>query len=362
MSLSLILLVLATVLVAAGWRFTQFLRGESLMRYDSLPGHWRPNSRTPSDQHAAVVAEVGQMLRASNTGKSTREKITNMRAMMDTMGDSADIDGVTILPADAGGVPGEWVIAAGADPQRRLLYIHGGAWMMGSSKSHRRITTRFSRETGAVVLAIDYRLIPEHNRLACVEDCLTAYRWLLDNGPSGQIPVQTLLVAGDSAGGNLTLITLAQARDAGLRAADAAVALSPATDGTLSSPSLLANLETDHMIGPMFGKLAKVPSWILLWSFWFKYSVRPSDPRISPVHHDLSKLPPTLIHVSEAEMLLDDARRYVNKATMAGSVAVLESWSHMVHVWHFFERNLPEADEAFAHIARFIELYAPRQK
>ena len=98
---------------------------------------------------------------------------------------------------------------------------------------------------------------------------------------------------------------------------------------------------------------------LLLWVSWITNRIHPCDPRVSPVRGDLSGLPPTLVHASEAEMLLDDARRYVNKATEAGSEATLESWHHMLHVWHIFDERLPEAAEAFAHIGRFIELTSP---
>lgn len=355
-------LIVLMVALALAWLFTSYhLRGENLARYNALPGQGISPPREPSAEHLAVVNTVRELFKTIGTKGSPGSRVAKMRSVLDSLGDDADLNEITIRPVDAGGVPAEWVIAEGADPDRRLLYIHGGAWMMGSPLSHRRITTKFSRITGAAVLVIDYRLMPEHQRLACVEDCQKAYRWVLENGPQGRAPVQQLFVAGDSAGGNLTLVTIAWARDAGLRSADAVVAIAPATDGTLSSPSLQLNLATDHMIGPMFGHLSKIPSWVLLWTFWLRGFKRPCDPLMSPLHHDLSGLPPTLVHASEAEMLFDDARRYVNKATAAGSTAILETWPHMVHVWHFFEPTLPEAKEAFEHIARFVERWAPRK-
>jgi len=208
------------------------------------------------------------------------------------------------------------------------------------------------------VLAVDYRLMPEHKRLDCLTDCQAAYRWILEHGPEGEAPIRDLVVAGDSAGGNLTLAILAWARDEHLHQANAAVALSPATDATFASPSLTANVATDHMLGPMLGRLVRLPRGLMLWGMFLSSRIRPCDPRISPVYGDLANLPPTLIHASEAEMLLDDARRYVRKATAAGSEATLETWHHMLHVWHAFETQLPEAKEAFEHIARFLKLNA----
>ncbi|MFV2090614.1 MAG: alpha/beta hydrolase, partial [Pseudomonadales bacterium] len=249
-----------------------------------------------------------------------------------------------------------------ANPDRRLLYLHGGAFTMGSPRSHRAITSKFSRLAGASVLAVDYRLIPENARLDCLTDCQNAYRWILDNGPNGAHVVDKLFVAGDSAGGNLALAVIAWARDAGLPSAHAAIALSPVTDATLASPSLIANIATDHMLGPILGRIARMPKWLLVWFIWISNKAHPCDPRLSPLRGDLSHLPPTLIHASEAEMLLDDARRYVNKATEAGSEASLETWHHMLHVWHIFEQKLPEAREAFEHIGVFIDRVAPRDQ
>ncbi|MCB1686614.1 MAG: alpha/beta hydrolase, partial [Pseudomonadales bacterium] len=344
------------------WAIARFyLRGAALSAYDRTPPAAVGGFREPSAEHHEVV-ELLKGFASAGAGVSSRDRLKTMRDTMDAMGDDADLEGVQVTRVDTDGVPGEWVLAEGADPNRRLLYLHGGAFTMGSPRSHRPITTTLSRIAGASVLAVDYRLMPEHRRLDCLTDCQRAYRWILENGPQGKRALETLFVAGDSAGGNLTLAVIAWARDSGLRPAEAAVALSPATDATFTSPSLASNVATDHMLGPMFGRITRLPRVGALWFSWFAYRVRPSDPRVSPVFGDLSNLPPTLVHASEAEMLLDDARRYVNKANAAGSEATLETWHHMLHVWHAFEQKLPEAREAFEHIGRFLELCAPRKQ
>ncbi len=343
------------------WAFTRFyLRGADLGRFDAPGDLVRGEPQRPSAEHGEVVALLNQLFADSIPERSPRKRLAILRQRIDERGREVPVDGFDVRPTDAGGVPAEWVLAAGSDPDRRLLYIHGGAFTMGSPVSHRAITTRLAVDTGSAVLAIDYRLVPEHRRLDCLEDCCIAYRWIVDNGPSGRAPVRSLFVAGDSAGGNLTLATIAWARDAGLRRADAAVALSPATDSTLSSPSLLENLDSDHMLRPLFGKLAKVPRSLILWLTWLQSRVRPCDPRVSPAHGDLHDLPPLLVHASEAEMLVDDARRYVAKARSQGTAARLETWHDMVHVWHIF-RGLPEADQAFDHIAAFLDETVPRR-
>jgi acetyl esterase/lipase len=352
----LTLLLLLTLLVIGAWIVARLhLSGPDLAAYD-MP-RYEPVRAEVSPGHAAVVEQVGQMIGEGARLKG-RDRLTRMRAIMDAMGATADLAGITIAPVDAGRVPAEWITAERCDPSARLLYIHGGAFTMGSPQSHRGITTELARRTGLAVLAIDYRLMPEHPRLAGIDDCRSAYRWILGNGPHGPAPATTLFVAGDSAGGNLTLSLIGwlrdQARAGGPRQADGAIALSPTTDATFSSPSITGNIARDPMLGPMARMLTRVPRPVLLWVGWLQNRLRPCDPQLSPAFGDLSGLPPTLVQASEAEILIDDARRYVNKARAAGSPAELETWHGMVHVWQAFGRSLPEADEAFARMAAFV--------
>jgi acetyl esterase/lipase len=236
-----------------------------------------------------------------------------------------------------------------------VLYIHGGAFIAGSPNSHRSVTSRYSEIANAAVLAIDYRLMPENQRREGIEDCKTAYRWILENGPDGPAPPATLFMGGDSAGGNLSLVMAAWARDENLRAADAVTALSPLTDSTYSGSSIRENLPTDAMLGPLFGALIKIPKPVLSWIFVIENRIRPSDPVVSPVFGELSGLPPTLLQVSEAEMLFDDSRRYVNKARAAGSPVRLQSWAGLLHVWQIFQPEVPEAREAFDRLGEFLD-------
>ena len=341
-------------LVAVIWLIQIFyLQGQDLSAFDQPVGQRRSRGDAPSDEHQAVVASLGGVA-ATLKGVPRSRHIAVLRHYMDNafpLNESA----TRFTPVDAAGVRAEWVLAPNADPRRRLLYIHGGAYTMGSPKSHRRLTSKFSEIADAAVLAIDYRLMPENARMAGIEDCRTAYRWMLENGPSGPGPANAVFVAGDSAGGNLSLSLIAWIRDQGLRAPNAVVALSPATDATLGSPSLKRNLPTDPMLGPLFKVLAKVPRPVLLWGGWLQNRLRPSHPVISPVFGDLSGLPPVLVHASEAEMLLDDSRRYVNKAVAAGSPVTLQTWRHMVHVWHIYHPELAEGREAFEEIRSFLQ-------
>lgn len=262
--------------------------------------------------------------------------------------------GVSITEVDINGVPAEWVCAPDADPNARLLYVHGGAFALGSRKSHRALAANFSKRAGISVLTFDYRLMPENPRLACNEDSQKAYRWIIDNGPNGTGNVETLFVAGDSAGGSLALMLLAWARDQRLRPADRAVALSPTTDASGSSASMRENASTDVMLGPSIGKLMKLPAPLLRIVILLAGRTRPDNPAVSPVFGNLNGLPPTLIHASECEMLLDDSIRWVSKARAAGTDARLETWPGMLHVWHLFDHILPEANEALDRIAVFL--------
>ncbi len=347
------ILLCLLALVAMIWLVDVFyLRGPDLSAFDRPLGQSHNIGKAPSEEFKAVVASLGSIAEILDR-TPLRQHIALLRNYLDNVFPLTETS--TLFTAvDAGGVAAEWVQAPNVDSRRRLLYIHGGAFSMGSPKSHRRLTSKFSELANAAVLSIDYRLMPEHPRMAGIEDSRSAYRWLLDNGPDGTAPASAVFVAGDSAGGNLTLSLIAWVRDQGLRAPDAAVALSPQTDFTLGAPSLKNNFATDPMLGPMFKSVIKVPRTLLLWGTWLLTRLRPCDPIASPVFGDLSNLPPLLVHASEAEMLRDDSRRYVNKAIAAGSPVTLQTWTHVVHVWQIYHPELPEGREALEEIGKFL--------
>lgn len=351
--MTFLLLSLLALLVVLAAIEVFYLRGADLSAFDQPVGERRSTGEAASAEFKAVLASLGEIA-AVIKGTPRRQHIALLRDYMDNVFPVTETE-VQFTAVDAAGVAAEWVLAPGVDSGRRLLYIHGGAYTMGSPKSHRRLTSKFSEIANAAVLAIDYRLMPEHPRLAGIEDCRNAYRWLLDHGPGGPAPATAIFVAGDSAGGNLTLSLIAWIRDQGLRAPNAAVALSPATDGSLGSPSLKNNLASDPMLGPLFKALAKIPRSLLLWGSWLQNRLPPSDPQVSPVFGNLANLPPLLVHASEAEMLFDDSRRYVNKALAAGSPVTFQTWNHMVHVWQIYHPELPEGREALEEIGKFLQ-------
>lgn len=261
-----------------------------------------------------------------------------------------------IIPVDVDGVPGEWVLAEGADPQARLLYLHGGAFRVGSPRSHRHLTNELSRRCGMAVLAIDYRMLPEHKMINCHEDAQTAYRWILNNGPDGASGPSSLFVAGDSAGGNLTLSVIAWARDQGLQAANGAIAFAPATDSTFSSPTWKSNLGTDPFLGPSLGRILGIPKFVLHIGSRLTGGAPPNAPVLSPLLGKLSELPPTLLQASRDEMLYGDSQRYANKAHAQGGDVTLQVWPIMVHVFQAFP-ELPEAEVALSNVTTFVNLH-----
>jgi len=351
--LLLIALVGLSACVGLAWVLDRLhLRGEDLRAFDQPTGE-----RFPALPASGSAIEQVLALMAATQGEVRQQPRHRRRAALREAMDRLFADrvlGVSERRVDLDGLPATWVVAPGGDPRCRCLYLHGGGFFTGSAQSHRSLTSRFAELSGGAVLAIDYRLIPEHPRRAGIIDCQQAYRWLLDNGPDGPASADRLVVAGDSAGGNLALSLTAWARDQGLRMPDAVVALSPATDATLSSPSLLGNMATDPMLGPIFGAMARLPLWALRMGSWLFTRINPRDPVISPVYGDLSRLPPVLVQVSEQEMLYDDSRRYVNRARAAGSPVRLQAWAGLPHVWQIFNPELPQARAALTEIGRFL--------
>jgi acetyl esterase/lipase len=353
MSFVIVVLPILVALLLLTWWFTF---GENLAVYDHPVDPAASESfggpQGPSPEHRSAEDEV-RAAGGKVRGMPRRQMLQFMRDFMEQVPAGRAFD-CEFRPVRATGVTGEWVLAPGADPDRRVLYIHGGAFIAGSPNSHRTITSRFSAVARAAVFAVDYRLMPEHRRQDGITDCQAAYRWILEHGPDGRGGPRRLYLGGDSAGGNLSLVLSAWARDEGLRRPDGVVALSPLTDCSYSGPSIRGNVVTDAMLGPLFGRLLKVPRPVLAWLFALENRFRPVDPQVSPLFGDLSNLPPTLVQVSEAEMLLDDARRYVNKARAAGSPARLQSWPGLLHVWQIMTPEVPEAVEAFERIGDFV--------
>ena len=252
-----------------------------------------------------------------------------------------NLDGISTEAVDADGVPAEWVSAPDAG-NGAVLYLHGGGYVTGSVVSHRGMAANLSRASGCRVLTIDYRLAPENKHPAQVEDAHTAYRWMLNNG----VDASSLFVAGDSAGGGLTVATLLKARDAGDPMAAAGVCISPWVDMEATGESM----KTKAGVDPMVSKAG-----LLDMAANFLGDGDRRDPLAAPLHADLTGLPPLLIIVGTAETLLDDATRLHEKAEAAGVDSTLELWDDMIHIWPWFAPFLPEGQQAMEQMGDFIK-------
>ena len=249
---------------------------------------------------------------------------------------------VSIDPVEIDGVPAEWVTAPNADPNRALLYLHGGAYTLGSPKIYRELTWRVSKAARAKVLVIDYRLAPEHRFPAALHDARNAWRWLLSNG----FESRRLLIAGDSAGGGLTLATLLDLRDGGEPLPAGAVCLSPWTDLSCSGESVQNNARRDPML---------VSDLVAPTARNYLGDADPTNPLASPLFGDLHGLPPLLIHVGTTEILLDDSVRFAKKAESANVDVSMKIWDSLPHVFHLFARVLPESRQAIEEMGCFCQ-------
>lgn len=242
---------------------------------------------------------------------------------------------------DAGGVPAEWVMAPGCDTGRAILYLHGGGYAIGSLNTHRRLAYDISAASAAKVLLIDYRLAPEHPFPAAVDDAAAAWRWLLQQG----FATNRLAIAGDSAGGGLTIAALVNLRDKKLGLPACAVAISPWVDLEGLGDSITTRSAQD----PMVQKDG------LLWMAKMYLNGKDSKtPLAAPLHADLKDLPPVLVQVGTAETLLDDAIRIAEKMHAAGVDARLAIWPNMLHVFPLFAPVLSEGRDGCIEIGNFI--------
>jgi len=248
---------------------------------------------------------------------------------------------VTCEEVDADGVPGEWIKVPGAATERVLFYLHGGGYALGSVNTHREMISRLARAAGVRALAINYRLAPENPYPAAIEDSVKAYRWLL----AGGVKPGHVVIAGDSAGGGLTVATLVALRDAKVELPAAGVCISPWTDMECTGESLLASVEGDGMI---------VLDDIRQMANAYLGDADARTPLASPIYADLTGLPPLLIQVGGAEELHSDATRLAEKAEADGVNVTLESWDDMFHVWHSYATMLPEGQQAIDRVGEFI--------
>jgi monoterpene epsilon-lactone hydrolase len=239
-----------------------------------------------------------------------------------------------------GDVPAAWFRAPGADPERVLLYLHGGGYSIGSIDSHRDLVARLCRAAGCTGLSLGYRLAPEHPFPAQLDDAVAGYRGLLAEG----FPAERVVVGGESAGGGLTLSLLVKLRDEGLPLPAGAFGISPWVDLEALGTSMLENEPFDYLNRKVLQVYAR-------------RFVRDGDrrnPLAAPLYAELDGLPPLLIHAGGAEVLLDDARRITERARQAGVTVDLEVWPDMIHAWHAYAPIVAQGRDAIARIGQFV--------
>ena len=255
---------------------------------------------------------------------------------------------IAMEQVEIAGVPATWFGAPELERRGTLLYLHGGAWCLHLPGIYRRLVTALSQQTGMRVLLPDYRLAPEHPFPAGIDDCFAVYRWLAEHGYAER----PFALAGDSAGGNLSLVTLMRARDALLPLPDCAVLLSPATDLTVSGPSQRYNAKAD----PIFS-----PAAVELLPDVYCPGQDRGNPRLSPLFGNWNGLPPLLFHAGSTEMLLDDSVRAYDRAVQAGVEAEIEVWVGLPHVFHVFSL-MPESRSGVRAVAGFIARHGERRR
>lgn len=279
-------------------------------------------------------------LRAENPLAAS--SVAEQRAKMEAFATLFPVpDDVRCEPTTIGPIPAEWMRPAGGARDGAILYLHGGGYSIGSINTHRALIASIAREARLQALAIDYRLAPESPFPAAVEDATAAYRWLI----AQNIDAKRVVIAGDSAGGGLTIATLVNLRDQKIPLPAAGVCLSPWVDLEGIGESMTSRAARD----PMLDK-----ENVLRFASDYLGNADSRSPLAAPLYADLSGLPPLFIQVGEAETLYDDATRLSERAQKSGVDVTVDAWPDMIHVWQIFAPMLPEGREAIEAIGKFI--------
>ncbi|MCA8898402.1 MAG: alpha/beta hydrolase [Hyphomonas sp.] len=288
----------------------------------------------PSAAHEQIVVMMSGGLGLDDLS------VEEQRAVMEASADMFPVEpDIVSREVDAGGVPADWVTVDGSDADRVVLYLHGGGYVMGSRNTHRGLAGRIARAAKARVLLPEYRLAPEHPFPAAVDDATACWRWLVSQG----FAPQRMAIAGDSAGGGLTLATLLALKANVAPMPACAVALSPWTDLEGSGPTAEPGAVDDPMLTP--------DGLRVTGQQYAAGALR--HPLAAPLHGALAGLPPLLLQVGTREVLLSDSTRFAEKARAAGVDVTLEIEEGLIHVWQMFP-DVPEAQSAVQRIGAFV--------
>ncbi|MHA1259783.1 MAG: alpha/beta hydrolase [Candidatus Heimdallarchaeaceae archaeon] len=241
------------------------------------------------------------------------------------------------------GIKGEWVYTKECVNDRTILYLHGGSYISGSIKTHRALAANLAKVTKAKALIIDYRLAPENPFPAAIEDANAVYKWLTKEK---KIPAKKIIIAGDSAGGGLTVATLLSIKEEGMELPAAAILFSPWVDLTLSGKTIKEKRKIEPLLTEE--ELRQAAEMYL-------NGEEKNNPLASPVYAELKKLPPLIIQVGTSEILLDDSIRLAEKAEEEGVKVYLDVWEKMIHGFQMFSKYLPESKKALEKVGKIVE-------
>ena len=249
-------------------------------------------------------------------------------------------------PVVADGIYAQWVTTENSDPDKRILYLHGGGYAIGSIRGYLSLTSQIAKATDCSVLVIDYSLAPENKFPAAIEDSKKAFSWMLENGPEGKQNANKSFICGDSAGGGLALGVTLALKDSNMALPNAVIPLSPWAELDPVSGSY----EVNQSLDPYITKEAISA----FRDIYINDESELKNPYASPVYGNFDGFPPILIQVGSREVLLDDSKKIEEKAKSSGCDVTLEIWDDMVHVFHGYAPFLPEANEAIDKIGLFI--------
>ncbi|MCI0810343.1 MAG: alpha/beta hydrolase [Chloroflexi bacterium] len=290
----------------------------------------------PSQELDTVLEMIRK--RSAEVRKTTDDDRLSYERIMSSLPLDDDIETQRV---GVNGVPAEWISAPESQESRVVLYLHGGGYLFGSARTHRVMLAHLARAAKARVLALDYRLAPEIPFPAPVEDSVSAYQWLLSQGVSPR----KIVFGGDSAGGGLVVAAMVALRSVGEPMPAAGVCISPWADMEATGRSYTTNAENDPSVSRE--RILKIAGVYL-------DGKDPRAPLASPIHADLTGLPPLLLQVGGIEVLLDDSTALKSRAKEAGVSVEMEVWDDMPHVWHHFAPILPEARKAIGKIGEFV--------
>jgi epsilon-lactone hydrolase len=296
-----------------------------------------------AQDHAAIAAFKEQWRAAETNRRGMPVSIQEQRQSFEDFFAAVPVaEGCVVAPIESPGPRGERIVSPGATPQCALLYFHGGGFFFGSLNSHRHLVSRLAVASGLTAFSIDYSLAPENPLPAAIDEALTAYRWLLEQG----FPASRILLCGDSAGGNLAAATALRAVAAGLPRPAGLHLMSAWLDLTQSGASYQARATDDIMLTHQ--TMCEVAQ-IYVGAFDAQH------PWASPLNGDLSGLPAVMIQVGTDEVLLSESLAFAAQAALQGVDVRLQVWAEMVHAWPLFHAALPQGARAIAEAGEWMK-------